>query len=42
MAKRMGEFSYNSISTDEFDGILILEDYNPDVSEIDAVMKRLG
>jgi RNA polymerase sigma factor (sigma-70 family) len=34
MAKRMGEFSYDSISTDEFDGILILEDHNPDVSEI--------
>lgn len=34
MAKRMGEFSYDSITTDEFDGVLILEDRSPDVSEV--------
>lgn len=34
MAAKMGEFSYDSISTDEFDGALILEDHNPDVCEI--------
>lgn len=34
IAKKMGEFSYDSISTDEFDGILILEDHTLDVCEI--------
>lgn len=34
MAAKMGEFSYDSISTDEFDGALILEDHNPDVCEV--------
>lgn len=39
MAKKIGEFSYDSISTDEFDGALILEDHSPDVCEV--VDKRL-
>lgn len=34
MAAKMGEFSYDSISTDEFDGALILEDHSPDVCEV--------
>ncbi len=34
MAAKLGEFSYDSISTDEFDGVLILEDRNPDVCEV--------
>ena len=52
MAAKLGEFSYDSISTDEFDGALILEDHSPDVCEIvenqlmveqlREVMKRLS
>lgn len=34
IAKKMGEFSYDSLDTDDFDGVLILEDPRPNVSEV--------
>lgn len=33
MAKKKGEFSYDSIGADDFDGQMILEEYGPDVGE---------
>ena len=34
MAKKMGEFSYDSVGADDFDGAVILENHSPDVSEV--------
>jgi DNA-directed RNA polymerase specialized sigma subunit len=34
MAKKMGEFSYDSVGADDFDGAMILENHSLDVSEV--------
>lgn len=34
MAKKMGEFSYDAVGGDDFDGVVILENHSPDVSEV--------
>ena len=34
MAKKMGEFSYDSVGAENFDGAVILEDHSLDVSEV--------